>query len=158
MGLRYGGGLFVLDLCENAIMVAVQVQHYRGRAQDFLEGMKFLKDDLAGFRYSCALLGIHGAISYCDALRIGLGSETVSSDDHGKAATDLRSLLSAQRVERPQGLGHLEKLLGKKSRIAYAREASDVGDIEQIVQHAERFAAWAEKLGKALRIKGWEDD
>ena len=59
-------------------MGAVQVQHYLGRARDFLKGMELLKDDLAEFKHSSALLGIHGAISYCDALRVGLGSENLS--------------------------------------------------------------------------------
>jgi hypothetical protein len=60
-------------------MAAMQVQHFLGRARDFLKGMDLLQDDLAEFRFSPALLGIHGAISYCDALRIGLGSVRVSS-------------------------------------------------------------------------------
>jgi hypothetical protein len=54
-------------------------------------------------------------------------------------------------------VGHLERLLSNKSKIAYSREASDRNDVEQIVQHAERFAAWAETTGKALKIEGWID-
>jgi hypothetical protein len=138
-------------------MRSVQVQHCRSRAIDFLEGMKLLKDDLSEFRYSSALLGIHGAISYCDALRIGLGSVEISSDDHRKAVRELRILLNNRRFEKLQGVGHLERLLSNKSKIAYSREASDRNDVEQIVQHAERFAAWAETTGKALKIEGWID-
>lgn len=139
-------------------MIAVQVQHYRNRAQDFLEGMKYLKDDLGRFRYSAALLGIHGALSFCDALRIGLGSKKLSSEDHTSAASELRTLLSARRFEISQGIGHLEKLLSKKSRIAYARDASDEASVMQIILHAERFADWAEATGRSLKIEGWKDD
>jgi len=51
--------------------MAARKSSISGRARDFLKGMDLLKDDLVEFRFSPALLGIHGAISYCDALRIG---------------------------------------------------------------------------------------
>ncbi|MGH9600106.1 MAG: hypothetical protein ACRD27_09590 [Terracidiphilus sp.] len=136
-------------------MSVTQVQHFLGRARDFLKGMDLLKEDLAEYRFSSALLGIHGAISYCDALRTGLGSGKLSSEDHQSAAGELRSLLAARRSERQQGADRLEKLLSKKSRIAYARDATGDAEIKLIVQQAERFAAWAESTGKELRIEGW---
>jgi hypothetical protein len=136
-------------------MAAVQVQCYLGRARDFLKGMDLLREDLGEYRYSSALLGIHGAISYCDALRTGLGSEKVSSDDHRKAAGELKSLLAGRKFEKQQGTIRLEKLLGKKSRIAYARDAAGEVEINEIVVQAQRFAAWAEDAGKALKIEGW---
>jgi len=136
-------------------MAAAQVQHFLGRARDFLKGMDLLKDDLVEFRFSPALLGIHGAISYCDVLRIGLGSEKVSSNDHQSATGDLKSLLASRRFERLQGADRLGKLLSKKSRIAYASDATREDEIKQIIQDAERFAAWAEAAGKSLKIEGW---
>jgi hypothetical protein len=110
---------------------------------------------LTEYRFSSALLGIHGAISYCDALRIGLGHEKVSSDDHNKAADDLKSLLVSRNFVNQKGIGHLEKLLSKKNRVAYAAEATREDEIKLIVQNAERFAAWAEAAGRALKIEGW---
>jgi hypothetical protein len=137
-------------------MISIEVQHYLRRARDFLEGMKFLKDDLDAFRFSSALLGIHCAISYCDALRIGLGSTTVSSDDHCTAAEDLRKQLADdRRCENLRGVAHLGNLLSKKSRVAYAPDAMREHDFEMILQHTERFVAWAEETGKKLRIEGW---
>jgi hypothetical protein len=142
-------------LREIAFMIAIEVQHYLSRARDFLEGMNLLKEDLQAFRFSSALLGIHCAISYCDALRIGLGSARLSSDDHGTAATDLKSLLVSRKFERLQGPERLAKLLSKKSRIAYSPDAASENEIKLIHQHAERFAAWAESTGKSLKIEGW---
>jgi hypothetical protein len=136
-------------------MIAVEVQHYLGRARDFLKGMDLLQNDLAEYRYSSALLGIHGAISYCDALRIGLGSKGLSSDDHQSAARELRLLLASRKFENPQGVGRLEKLLSKKSMIAYVADAAGENEIKQIVVDAKRFEAWAEAAGKGLRIEGW---
>ena len=136
-------------------MAAVQVQHFLGRARDFLKGMDLLQNDLGVYRFSSALLGIHGAISYCDALRMGLGSEKVSSDDHQSAAGDLKSLLASKKFEKQQGVDRLGKLLSKKSRIAYAPEAVREVEVEDIVKQAERFAFWAETTGRALKIEGW---
>jgi hypothetical protein len=133
-------------------MIAVQVHHYLDRAKDFFEGMKFLKDDLA---YSSALLGIHCAISYCDALRIGLGSTKVSSDDHGSAADDLKKRLSDRRFENLRGVEHFRSLLSKKSRVAYQPDAVRKHDCELILKDTERFVVWAEETGKRLKIEGW---
>ena len=139
-------------------MISVQVQHYRGRARDFLEGMNLLKDDLVEYRFSSALLGIHCAISYCDALRIGLGSGSLASDDHRRAADELKSLLASRKFVKLQGADQVAKLIAKKSRIAYAAEAVKETEVEEIVKRAERFAIWAEETGKALGIMGWRDE
>jgi hypothetical protein len=136
-------------------MIAVEVQHYLSRARDFFKGMDLLKDDLEGYRYSSALLGIHSAISYCDALRIGMGSKKLSSDDHSRAAEELKSLLNACEFEQQQGVKHLRLLLSRKSRISYAAETMRPNEVEDIVKRAMRFADWAEKTGKALKIEVW---
>lgn len=138
-------------------MGAVQVQHYLGRARDFLKGMEFLKDDLAEFKHSSALLGIHGAISYCDALRVGLGSKSLSSDDHRIASRELKAQLTSRRFKELQGLDRLEKLLAQKSTIAYFPKRIAEKDVVEIVQQARRFALWAESTGKQLKIEGWRD-
>ena len=139
-------------------MISIEVQHYLGRARDFLKGMDLLKEDLFEFRYSAALLGIHGAIGYCDALRIGLGSENLSSDNHDRAIADLHERLTTRRFENRDGVKRLERLLAKKSKIAYGAEASTASEIGLVVELAERFAVWAETTGKNLRIEGWIHD
>lgn len=144
-------------------MIAVEVQHYLGRARDFLKGMEslvreeiyLLSDEIAQFRHSPALLGVHSAISYCDALRAGMGRKILSSDDQSKAAGDLESLLRSQSFENRNGIGHLKKLLGMKSGVAYGPEALREDDVDEIVKHAERFAKWAEATGRRERIEGW---
>jgi len=144
-------------------MIAIEVQHYLGKARDFLKGMEslvreevyVLNDDIVKFKYSTALLSIHGAISYSDALRTGMGRKKVSSDDHSKAATDLESLLSSRSFENRKGIGHLKRLLSMKNRIEYEPVSAREDEIEDIVKHAERFAKWAEATGRALEIEGW---
>jgi len=136
-------------------MSAVQVQLYRNRARDFLGGMDLLQGDLETYSYSSALLGIHGAISYADALRVGMGSKKLSSEDHSRAADDLKSLLDSRGFKQQQGVKHLRLLLGRKSRISYSSETVRKNEVEDIVKRAMRFAEWAEETSKALKIEGW---
>jgi hypothetical protein len=136
-------------------MIAVEVQHFLGRARDFLKGMDLLKDDLTEFRFSSALLAIHCAISYSDAMRTGMGCANVSLDDHQSAARDLKSRLVSRNHVNRKGLGHLEKLLSGKNRVQYDSVTVRENEVEDIVKHAERFARWAEESGRQLRIEGW---
>lgn len=138
-------------------MIAVEVQHYLKRARDFLNGVDLLREDLDQYRYSSALLGIHAAISYCDAIRIGLGSKKLSSDDHRAAADDLRLQLGAYSFDARSGTDRLRKILGYKSKIAYGPFESGL-DFGTIVKDALRFAAWAESTGRSLRIEGWRNE
>ncbi len=138
-------------------MISVQVQHYLTRARDFLHGVDLLKEDLDEYRYSSALLGIHAAISYCDAMRVGLGSTRLSSEDHSNAVADLRSQLGEHMGNARGGPDRLGRLLGYKSKIAYGPYESGL-DFGKIVQDAIRFAAWAESAGKTMRIEGWRDE
>lgn len=133
----------------------VQVQHYLERARDFFNGMRLLRDGLPEYMSSSALLGIHSAISYSDALRTGMGCTDVSSDDHLSAASDLKSRLLSRRSEKAGGAERLSRILSKKNLIAYAPEARKAGEIEEVLKQAERFASWAEETGRHLQIEGW---
>jgi len=136
-------------------MSAIEVAQFLGRARDFLKGVDILSYELAEYRYSSALLGIHCAIAYSDALRYGLGSVKLSSEDHKSAARDLRSRLASRKFENLQGADRLEKLLSRKSRVAYSAEDTTENLAEEIVKQAQRFAKWAEDTGRELRIEGW---
>jgi hypothetical protein len=136
-------------------MQAIHVQHYLTRARDFLKGMDLLRDDLTEFKSSCALLGVHCAISYSDALRIGMGCVDLTSDDHQTAASDLIARLTSRKFEKIQGAVRLARLLARKNRIAYAAASARENEVEDIVKQAERFAFWAEEAGRYLQIEGW---
>lgn len=136
-------------------MSALVMQLYLSRAQDFLEGMLLLRED-EQFRSSCALLGIHAAVSYTDALRIGLGDEFLVSEDHRTAAAALRKLIQGRKEANVDGVGRFEKLVAKKSLIAYGSKRLDRTDFESVYTNAERFAKWANDLGSQLKIEGWK--
>ena len=141
-------------------MAIVQVQHFLDRARDFLKGKvllrdeKLLGDDLSAYRLSSALLGIHCAISYSDALRIGMGCVDVSSDNHRNAAGDLEKRLD-EKSENRRAILHLKNLLDIKSKIEYEPKTVREKEVEEIAKHAERFAEWAETTGRKQRIEGW---
>jgi hypothetical protein len=144
-------------------MSLIEVQQYLGRARDLHKAMDvlirdefyILEGDLVRFGYSPAILGIHSAISYSDALRAGLGSEKLSSSFHGDAVEDLRSRLASRSYENRKGVRHLEALLSKKTRVEYEAVAVRENEVEDIVKHAARFASWADETGRRLRIGGW---
>jgi hypothetical protein len=141
----------------NAPMQAVQVQHYIERATDFSRGMKLMSNDEDHFN-SSALLAIHSAISYSDALRAGLGDVRLSSDDHRKAADRLRGMLNSKHYKEQQGLRHLDRLLSKKSRVAYSDHPLSHTESNELITAAERFAVWINQVGKHLNLEGWIHD
>jgi hypothetical protein len=138
-------------------MSAMEVQLYLSRAQDFLEGMILLRED-EQFRSSSALLGIHAAVSYTDALRIGLGDATLASDDHRTAEAALRKLIANKSPSSSDGIDRLKKLVKMKSPIAYGKKRLDRSDYETVYTNAERFAKWARDIGVQLQIEGWKYD
>jgi hypothetical protein len=141
---------------EQCGMPAVDVQHYLRRAADFSSGMKLLSSDPAYWN-SAALLAIHSAISYSDALRIGLGENRLSADDHSKAADLLDERLPLWLEDR-KGLKHFRKLLSKKSRVEYSRRRLGLTDANDLVTDAIRFEIWVNRIGKQLNLEGWTRD
>ena len=142
-------------------MSAVQVRSYLMKARDFLRGMN-LPEDLAESecRHSSALLAIHSAISYSDALRIGLGEETaeLAASDHQAAAGKLEKLLNARKYKSTQGIKQFSKLVGQKTRLAYRPDAFTEDDVKVMMDRARRFSVWADMTGSHLEIEGWRDD
>ncbi len=136
-------------------MAAESLAVYLNRAQDFARGMGLMRDDPA-YTQSAALLAIHSAIAYSDALRTGLGDAVLSSDDHQSALKTLRSLIDADEVS---GLAQLQKLLTYKSAVSYGNRRMDVQRLKLLCTESQRFARWANTLGTA-KILGWrfEDD
>ena len=142
------------------------------RAKDFEYSMKLCRDasvnaDIefvnAGSHrtneslQSAALLGIHAAISYADALRIGLGDAEIAADDHQKAAGRLKQALVGMKVKNLDlnGVDRFKTLVGKKSAIAYGKGRTSESDLKEIVESSQRFSAWINQLGKQLKLEGW---
>lgn len=138
-------------------MDALRVEHYIGRASDFYQGLELLRD-ADDFRHSSALLAIHSAISYSDALRTGLGEERLDAEDHRTAMASLRQGLVRHRVADFSGFTHFEYLMSMKSFVAYGGERLDERRSQRISLAAERFANWAWRVAKNLAMEGWSDE
>ena len=140
-------------------MEAARTQAYLAKARDFLAGMK-LSRDLAESecRASSALLAIHSAISYGDALWIGLGQKDTAAQDHKSSALRLRKLLKESKYEKQQGIRHFESLLQNKTSVAYSASGVTEKQVKAMMDHAQRFSNWANTAGNELNIEGWRDD
>ena len=140
---------------KNVQMHGIRVQHFIGRATDYLEAMRLTQRN--AYLNAAALLAIHCALSYSDALRTGLGSDTLSSDDHRYAVSDLEQLVSKKRISDRTGITQLAGLLSKKSKVAYGSKRLAIQDFSDLVTKAERFVRWANNVGKELKIEGWRN-
>lgn len=97
----------------------VRVQQYIDRARDFFMAMQLVRDDLL-YANSAALLAVHSAISYSDALRVGLGDGGLQGEDHNSDARSLVRLLHERGGIDESGVKHLKYLVSQKSMIAYS--------------------------------------
>lgn len=145
------------DYGKIAAMSVIEVRDYLAKADDFLDGMKLFSGS-AEHRTSMALLAVHSAISYGDALWIGLGQKRTASTNHKNRKSELKDLLSQLKHSDIGGLSHLDKLIGNKTKIAYSANILTEKMAVEMVDHAQKFSTWANKVGVALSIKGWRYD
>ena len=153
-------------------MSVIAVQHFLRRAKDFEYSMKLCNESslcaevefpAAGVDrgneslQSAALLGIHAAISYADALRTALGDSELSAEDHQKAVGHLRQVLVDKKVEDLKGVQRFNALVGKKSAIAYGKKRTKEKELKMIIESSQTFSVWISKLGKQLNVEGWGD-
>lgn len=80
--------------------------------------MKLCQDDLPAYASAAALLAVHSAIAYNDALLIGLGSSRPRGENHSEAITALKRACSRAKIEH-RGLAQLQRLLSAKTEISY---------------------------------------
>jgi len=118
---------------------------YYRRATQLAAAMKLCQDGLSAYASAAALLAVHSAISYSDALLIGLGGARPRSENHREAITALKRVCTGARIDR-QGIAHLQRLLSAKSEISYGEKQVDDERITALCIAAERFQVWAERI------------
>jgi hypothetical protein len=117
--------------------------HYLERADQFLNAMKLLGDDLRSYRTSVGLLAVHSAISLNDAIVAGVTGTRSKYEDHSSAAQELHRICNELQIENTKGVQHFTWLLGKKSHIAYGDQRLTDGLLQLSVDRAEKFSNWA---------------
>jgi hypothetical protein len=131
-------------------MVDARFSTYYRRAGQLANAMKLCRDDLSAYASAAALLAVHSAISYSDALLIELGGKRPRGENHQDAVPALKRTCSKAKVDH-QGITHLQTLLSVKTDISYGEKQIDNERIEKICIAAERFQTWAERALKTLQ-------
>lgn len=126
-------------------MVDVRVAVYHDRATQLADAMKLCQDDLPAYAAAAALLAVHSAISYSDALLIGLSGMRPRGDNHREAVTALKRACTKAKIDQA-GIKHLEGLVSAKTDISYGEKSVDHQRVEALCITAERFQVWAERI------------
>lgn len=107
--------------------------------------MKLCQDDLPAYAAAAALLAVHSAISYSDALLIGLGGARPRSENHREAVAALKRACTKAKIDQG-GIKHFRGLVSAKTDISYGEKYVDDERVEALCITAERFRAWAERI------------
>lgn len=126
---------------------------YRSRGEQLANAMKFFADDVKDFPSAVALLAIHSAISYNDALLILLTGKRPKSENHQEAVKLARSACQQSKIN-PDGVSQLEKLLSAKTDVSYGSQAVRQDKAQALFYAAQRFQAWAIQRIAEKRKKG----
>jgi len=125
-------------------MVDVRFTVYYRRATQLADAMKLCQVEPSAYASAAALLAVHSAISYSDAVLIGLGGARPRGE-HREAITALKRACTGARVD-DQGIVHFQKLLSAKNDIAYDEKPVDNERVTALCIAAERFRVWAERI------------
>jgi hypothetical protein len=118
---------------------------YHRRALQLMNAMQLCRDDLSSYASAAALLAVHSAISYNDALLLKLKGQRPKSEDHKQAITVIEKACRQARIE-ARGIKHLNQLLAAKTDVSYGSQIVDDERALALCIMAERFQAWAEPI------------
>jgi len=122
-------------------------ENFQSRAEQMLDAMSLLQDDIQHYAAAIALLAVHSAIAFNDAVQMKLSGKWAKDADHKKTASYTRELCNSLG-HNTAGITHLEKLLARKTDYSYSNTMIDDETAYAAGIHAERFQAWA------LRVLG----
>lgn len=122
-------------------MDETSLEVYRNRASQLANAMSLCADDYTSYASAVALLAVHSAISYNDALHIQLTGTRCKYTDHRMAAESAKKACGKAKIP-TDGIKHLEKLLSAKTDISYGDRAVDSERAEKLKTTAERFEKW----------------
>jgi hypothetical protein len=125
-------------------MIEASFTVYYRRATQLAGAMKLCQDDLPAYASAAVLLAVHSAISYSDALLIGLGGARPRGE-HREAVPALKRTCTKAGIDH-QGITQFQKLLSAKTDISYGDKQVDDEKATALCIAAERFQAWAERI------------
>ena len=131
---------------KSKIVDRTQAPNYYAVARAFrtsAEALAELPGQGATYGNAIALLAIHAAISYADALAVAFGGRK-SSDDHTRSAELLQNVLKAQVPVEMVKI--LRVVIGAKDEVSYQGSYYPLDDGLRLLDKAGRFYSWADEL------------
>jgi len=119
---------------------------YRRRGQQMADAMRLCREDSA-YAAATALLAVHSAIAYNDAVQAKLAGKVTQAKNHKATVAATRKACREARLP-DQGLRHLHKLIGFKSDISYGDRNVEAQLSQELSMDAERFESWALRVLK----------
>ena len=116
---------------------------HQAQAEELLGAMKLLMDDVASYKSAVALLAIHSAIAFNDAVLEKLTGAAHKGQNHSEATRETKAACSKRKIE-TSGVIHIERLVAKKTSYSYSGIV-DSSNAQDAADKAEKFANWAYK-------------
>ena len=115
----------------------LSVASHQAQAEELLGAMKLLMDDVASYKSAVALLAVHSAIAFNDAVLERLTGAAHKGQDHSTASRKTRSACGKNKID-ISGIKHLEYLPSKKGEYSYSGIV-DQETAEYAADKAEKF-------------------
>jgi len=122
-----------------------RAQAYHSIARSLMETARGL-EVIAEPRYGngLAIVSVHAAIAYTDALTVSYREVKSVDGDHSRAAEVLVHALG-QRAD-PAQVRRLRRVLGAKSEASYSGSYYTLNDGREIFADVVRYGSWAEEM------------
>jgi hypothetical protein len=117
---------------------------FQERGEQLALSRKLLADD-AEYTAALALVSIHAAIAFNDALLVKLTGSHSASADHMEAVRRTKRQCSSQQIH-GNGPRHLELLIKAKTRVSYSKEETSPEAAATLALASERFETWVRPL------------
>ena len=88
-----------------------------------------------------AILFVHTAIAYTDALTVKAGGVRSSSDDHLQVVSLVKQIIFINDEDKT-ALNRLMKILSEKSKVAYGGQMYSQSQAEKMMKNMERYQSW----------------
>jgi hypothetical protein len=113
----------------------------------FLTSAQALSDVAGGDEHygnAIALLAIHAAIAWSDALSIAYAEQRSTDGDHLQAVKVLRGALGAKLPDTQET--RLRRIIASKDEVSYQGAYYPLKDGRALLERAQLFATWGRKL------------
>ena len=107
------------------------------------ENMAQLASDFSG--NGVAVLCVHAAIAYGDAIAILAAGRKSKSGDHREAAPFLSSVVPIRSVEDKAAVRAFQAILNRKDEVSYADDILDETQAAALLDRLRTFSRWAEQ-------------